>query len=634
MKKILAFLLTFALMLSMSTLAFATGSDTPVYPTSDPTKAAEQDPPGTGDDHRLNDEDVLNHTYRAYPFIVGDVTEDGTLSNYVLGGGIALGGCENDASMLGSLFNDPLFKVDGVSLFKEIHDLSGPASLTQAEKDAITLDKLVKLIEGWGDYSVYAEAFAKAVSRGITGNSVSYAVDEDGHIVVPNGGTFQPGYYLIVDTELDDLDEEPEVVSNMPLLRMIRDNVEETVRILPKADNPVLTKKVLDVNDSEALTKVANLSGTSEPDKWAAWFANEGSEDTSDETIGWQDSADYDIGDHVPFLITYTLGRISDYDSYFIRIFDMPDAGLTYDQNVVIKVDGNVVDCSDDTDDTDDTDVLFGDNYYEGAEEFLWKTGNFNPKAADCVFHDYSVITVEYTMTLNEDAKIGPIGNGNWAYASYPNRFNSRDETNQSTTPFDIVTVFTYQAEVNKVDQAGEPLGGAKFTLFKKVMLTETEAAAITEGKNTTTGENVSWKWLSLGEKEAAKATGEDSYTADWVGLDDGDYKLVETQTPAGYNTGDDLFFTVEAEHDEEADEPELLSLSVSGADASAFTVKEDDGDYTGLMFADIENNKGSTLPETGGIGTKIFYVTGGILLCAAAVLLVTKKRYDYGAEA
>ena len=49
----------------------------------------------------------------------------------------------------------------------------------------------------------------------------------------------------------------------------------------------------------------------------------------------------------------------------------------------------------------------------------------------------------------------------------------------------------------------------------------------------------------------------------------------------------------------------------------------------TGVASITIANNKGSTLPETGGMGTTLFYVLGGILVVAAIVLLVTKKRMN-----
>ena len=47
----------------------------------------------------------------------------------------------------------------------------------------------------------------------------------------------------------------------------------------------------------------------------------------------------------------------------------------------------------------------------------------------------------------------------------------------------------------------------------------------------------------------------------------------------------------------------------------------------TGIAGITVANNKGNTLPETGGIGTTIFYVLGSVLVIGAAVLLVTKKR-------
>ena len=65
-----------------------------------------------------------------------------------------------------------------------------------------------------------------------------------------------------------------------------------------------------------------------------------------------------------------------------------------------------------------------------------------------------------------------------------------------------------------------------------------------------------------------------------------------------------------------------LTKLEVT-ADGTAGT-----GDTsTGIAGITVANNKGSTLPETGGIGTTIFYVLGSVLVLAAVVLLVTKKR-------
>ena len=78
-------------------------------------------------------------------------------------------------------------------------------------------------------------------------------------------------------------------------------------------------------------------------------------------------------------------------------------------------------------------------------------------------------------------------------------------------------------------------------------------------------------------------------------------------------------------EHDEDADEPALKTLT--GGDLFTGEVDETTGKLTGVLDADIINNAGVELPETGGIGTTIFYAIGGLLVVAAMILLVTKKR-------
>ena len=40
-----------------------------------------------------------------------------------------------------------------------------------------------------------------------------------------------------------------------------------------------------------------------------------------------------------------------------------------------------------------------------------------------------------------------------------------------------------------------------------------------------------------------------------------------------------------------------------------------------------VENKAGQELPQTGGIGTTVFYMIGSILLIGAGVILITRKR-------
>ncbi|MGN0518614.1 MAG: isopeptide-forming domain-containing fimbrial protein [Acutalibacteraceae bacterium] len=305
---------------------------------------------------------------------------------------------------------------------------------------------------------------------------------------------------------------------------------------------------------------------------------------TTQDAITWEDSADYDIGDDVPFLLKATIAM--DYDNYKVyklTFHDKEAPGLTFNSSsVVVKVDGNTISSgynviTSGIDDGDTFEVKFADLKQISA------------------VHAGSVITVEYTSTLNDSAEIGSLGNKNTMHVTYSNNPNDEAETasENGKTPDDTVIVFTYKVVVNKVDQNNSPLKGAGFTLYKK---------------------DASGNYNAIGTEKK----GTDMTTFEWVGIDDGDYKLVETTTPQGYNTIADIEFTVTASHDILSDDPKLTSLT-----GDTFTGAVD----TGILSANVVNKAGATLPETGGMGTTILYVLGGILVLVAAVLLVSKRR-------
>ena len=81
----------------------------------------------------------------------------------------------------------------------------------------------------------------------------------------------------------------------------------------------------------------------------------------------------------------------------------------------------------------------------------------------------------------------------------------------------------------------------------------------------------------------------------------------------------DPIDFSITAKHDADSADPHLTELN--GGNLGAGNVN------TGVIYAKIENLPGTLLPSTGGIGTTIFYLIGGILVLAAVVMLVTKKR-------
>lgn len=307
----------------------------------------------------------------------------------------------------------------------------------------------------------------------------------------------------------------------------------------------------------------------------------------------WQDAADYDMGDTVPFQLTAELPkkRVDDYNHYYVEFTDTLSAGLTFKEITKVTADGT---------------TLTKDQYQVTTTEKDGKTVLSivitDVKAVADITQDENKVVVEYNATLNENAVIGSAGNPNTVkliYSNNPNYTGDGETSPHGETPEDTVIVFTYKVVVNKVDQNNKALPGAGFTLYKKV-----------------NGEWTTVKTISAG----------DTTTFTFSGLDDGDYKLSETTTPNGYNTISDVEFTVTADHDIESDSPALNSLSgVVTTGELTFTPSITDDSLT----TDVVNKKGSVLPSTGGMGTTILYVVGTVLVLAAGILLVTKKRMD-----
>ena len=375
-----------------------------------------------------------------------------------------------------------------------------------------------------------------------------------------NGGSVEVvgGYYLIKDKDGSLSGSEPYTTYLV--------SVVGHVTINPKSnDVPEFKKKLKDTNDSTG--------------------------DVSD----WQDSADYDIGDYIPFRLQGTVPE--DYDSYskyYYAFHDKEEAGLTFDSSSVKvfvgdEVTGTKIDASNYTVVTNPADGCTFEIVFDDLKKVSGVTAD-------------STITVTYKSQLNDSAVLGAQGNVNKAKLEYSN--NPRGN-GTGTTPWDNVIVFTYKVVVNKVDQNRQPLEGAEFTLTKKL-------------KDGT--ENVIPMKIDTSNKALFTLSG----------LDDGVYTLTETVTPAHYNTISPITFTVNADHTItwEADPRNTVLTSLSGNTASGeitFTHNETDGSLT----TDVVNNIGTTLPGTGGIGTTIFYVIGGGLMVAAAILLITKKRME-----
>lgn len=369
------------------------------------------------------------------------------------------------------------------------------------------------------------------------------------------------GYYLLKDKD---------AVTGDDAATLFIVQVNGPVTVNRKADKPTFEKKVKDVNDS-----------------------------TGDKS-GWQDSADYDVNDEVPFQLTATLPTndmdFAAYKTYKLVFHDQQSAGLTFNKDsVVVKYGDQTLGTDSYTLETPATDNDTFDITITDAKAVKDAEGNAITVAADGKF------TVEYTSTLNENAVIGAAGNPNEASLEFSNNPNVGGEGNTGKTPTDKVIVFTYQLDINKTFNGGTPAENdlPKFKLYKFDSTTKDYT-------------------IDRGEVTITKTEG-GKYTASFKRVDDGKYKLVETKTPAGFNTAADTLFEITANHDVESDNPQLTVLKINTTAGNT---------TTGTVTADVVNQKGSNLPSTGGMGTVLLYVAGiAVFVLAGATLVMALRR-------
>ena len=333
----------------------------------------------------------------------------------------------------------------------------------------------------------------------------------------------------------------------------------------------------------------------------------------------WGVVGDNQIGDTVEFRTITTVPKVSGYTQYKYEIHDEMSAGLTSNvktkDDVTIKVNDS------------DTGVLDKDYYdvkVDGTKANKFTvTIDVLQAIQDGKMSAGNELYTYYTGILNENAKVYNDGKqDNKAYLEYSN--NPHDNTTTNKTPEKVVYDWTFKMEVNKVDGAdNKELSGAKFVLSKK----ENPDLGVIRDDGTPSITNDLINLIDNGGGSYTVAPAD--YTGNVVnvmtagnitikGLDDAtEYYLYETKAPAGYNRlTDAVKFEITATYNTAGDSYTSVTAAVNDVDQSGVSVK-------------VENNKGASLPSTGGIGTTLFYVIGGGLMAVAAVLLVAKKRMN-----
>lgn len=321
-------------------------------------------------------------------------------------------------------------------------------------------------------------------------------------------------------------------------------------------------------------------------------------------TDGWGESADHAINEGFQFKLIANLPADTDfnaYEKYKVVFTDTMSEGVTFESIASVTVDGV---------------TLTADQYKATATADQaggsWTLTITDIKSISGVnLTDGADIVVIYNAHLNEKAQVnhtsGTTTNKNEVYLQYSNNPNASGEGELGKTPEDIVWVFTYEVDNTKVDATDStnktPLAGAGFRLYDSTGTTE--IGLIYDDTLS------AYRPVKSGETAEEMTSADGTGVFNIKGLDAGTYVLKETKVPSGYNKCADTTVVIKATHAEAA----------SGA--SATTTLSSDSNVTNT----IENKQGSTLPETGGMGTTIFYVIGAILVIGAGVVLITRKR-------
>ena len=512
------------------------------------------------------------HTYTAYQVFAGDY-DNGKLSNVTWGKGV-----DGDA-ILTALQNDTThFQIPDTSenaasgaTVNAFAKCSSAADVAQAISDANV-----------GNNSDFIKAFSDVVGAHLSGTEAGHATAaaaDETHNQTQNAviTVTGDGYYIVLDTTTT----VPEGEARTDYILQVLDNV----TIQTKSSTTTSEKHVDDQNDSNA-TDHSEL----------------------------KDSADYDIGDEVPYTISMTLpADFANYNKYEVVFYDDMSKGLTYKAGSAMVKYGDAEAVA--------LEPTNGTATYTDGHMYVWNLGDVRNNAN---LSAGKTITITYKAILNEFAVIGVAGNPNKMYVEFSNNPNG---TGNGKTPDDINIVFTYKTVFNKVDGEQKPLTGADFTLYKKVVdATETDGYRWVDVTALNTGTDAKNPSKVKSDKTNGTETVKDCVFT-FSGLDAGDYKLEEIATPPGYNSINPIEFTITATHQLESADPRVTALTGTDGHEFNMTPVKDGNNFTGELDANIVNQSGATLPSTGGIGTTIFYVVGGVLVLAAIILLVTKKR-------
>jgi LPXTG-motif cell wall-anchored protein len=561
-----------------------------------------------------NTDQHVTHTYEAYKVFEGNLdSQNKVLTNVAWADGV------NSTALLAALkaTTDPnLVDASGYSLFKDCTTASDVAkvladfaSTTGANQSAGAIDAVAAIIAD--NLGTKAADFTQDSS-----NAKKYTAEVTGD-----------GYYFIKDTttNLNNTTDKTSDSLSKYLLSVVKDTTIEA-KDTGLTPNKTVTEKKVKANTAA-------------------------------------------IGDLVEFNVEIPVPNTKKYVDHFVFFMeDQLPVGLTLNEVTSVKINGTAVPVANYEVTAD------GAAYTKPADKEAGITAAGGQKIK-VLFKDFKAyveannligetLTVTYNAYVNDDAVYGPTGNKNeveFTYSNDPNHDYDGDEPGpqdpKGTTPKSETITYVTALKILKVDGKDQsPLEGAEFeisstsydftlvvgerfvedasgTYWKLKDGTYTTDDPNAEGMDKTKYDDLNKKY----KKEAYNNTLVDGATDSKVtvisdangvisvsGLKPGTYTVNETAAPSGFDKLDKEFKLV-------------IAWTQSQSDPMAGTFSIGDGSDEGWKMTGsgacyeitIENNEGTQLPGTGGIGTTIFYVLGSLLVVGCGIVLISRKRME-----
>lgn len=523
------------------------------------------------------------HKFNAYQIFTGTLNDAG--SGFT-GGSVEWGSAiiDNGAALKAALKDATFSNEAAETAMNSLNDES------TAYDVALALEKITSA----DDSAILATVINKVITDG-TDVAASYAGSGDTATIELSAA----GYYFVKDvTELTSPGND--ALSKF-IIRVLGTEIVEI-----KTDAPSLEKKIWH-NDTTAAPTISASAPTGD----------------------WGDVGDNQIGDTVYYYIETTVPDMSAYDTYKYIIRDVMSSGLTLNDVTHIyyvpasgtaveltNTDGITINKKDDANTESVTETFYVDF---GDLKSILSDKNIIPETGDKIY-------TYYNATLNENALVSNStndeqNNPNEAWLTYSNNPNQSGSGNNETgdTVHDTVYDWTYTFEASKVDEKGDPLGGAKFslksgdTVINLIEITDASDLKV-NGIEALASDTRYYRPAKEGETGGKLIeTTSDKNKFMFVGLDDTKtYTLTETEAPTNYTKGEPVSLVISDTYNPNGDSVTAITRKVGSQEADSAT---------------IINRKGTSLPGTGGIGTTIFYIGGGAMVAVAGVFLITKKR-------